>query len=66
MTQTQQILTHLKDGKTITPLEALQLYGCLRLGARIFNIRELGYDVNTKIKAVGQHKHVAEYSLHVA
>jgi hypothetical protein len=66
MTQTQQILNHLQEGKSITPLEALQLYGCLRLGARIYNIKKLGYEVNTKIKAVGQHKHVAEYSLHVA
>jgi hypothetical protein len=62
MTQTQQILNHLQLGKTITPLEALDLYGCLRLGARIWDIKQLGYDVNTKIKVVGQHKHVAEYS----
>jgi Helix-turn-helix domain len=66
MTQTQQILAHLKDGKTITPLEALNLYGCLRLAAVIFDIKKLGYDIHTKTVAVGQHKHVAEYSLHIA
>jgi hypothetical protein len=62
MTQTQQILEHLQLGKTITPIEALNLYGSFRLGARILEIRKQGYNVITNIKSQGK-KHFAEYSL---
>lgn len=44
-TQTKAILKHLQDGKTITPIDALNLYGCFRLSARIHDIRSMGYDV---------------------
>ena len=49
MSQSQQILKHLKSGKTITPLEALSEYGCFRLGARIFDLRRSGYDIKTEV-----------------
>jgi hypothetical protein len=62
MTQTQQILEHLQSGKTITPIDALNLYGSFRLGARILEIRKQGYNVVTKVKTQGK-KHFAEYSL---
>lgn len=39
MTQTIQIRQHLESGKGITPIEALNLYGCFRLGARIWELR---------------------------
>lgn len=63
MNQNNQILEHLKSGKPITPLDALKLYGCLRLSARIFDLREKGHVINKIIKEVGEHKHVAEYRL---
>ena len=62
-TQTQNILEYMQQGNSITPLEALNLFGCMRLGARIFEIKRSGYVVITKVKAVNGHKHVAEYSL---
>lgn len=40
MTQNEAILKHLKEKGSITPLEALELYGCFRLSARIHNLRE--------------------------
>ena len=45
----QDILDHLKKGKSITPLEALTQYGSFRLSAVIFNIRELGYETHTEM-----------------
>lgn len=63
MTQTQQILDYPKQGNAITALEALQMFGCMRLGSRIWDIKRLGYIVNTEKKQVGEHKHVAEYSI---
>lgn len=38
--QSQQILEHLQQHGSITPLEALQDYGCMRLGARILELRQ--------------------------
>ena len=34
------VLNHLIEHKTLTPLEALQKYGTMRLGAIIFNLRK--------------------------
>ena len=53
-------------GRKITPLQALKMYGCFRLGARIYNLKEQGMKIITKIIPVisaGETKHVAQYSL---
>jgi hypothetical protein len=44
-TQNQKILAHLKRGRTIQPLQALRLYRCMRLAARIGNIEAMGYEI---------------------
>lgn len=62
MNQTNQILDYLRTGKAITPLEALNHFGCFRLGARIYEIKKLGYKVKTEIERQGD-KHWAKYSL---
>jgi hypothetical protein len=62
MTQSEAILKHLKSGDTITSLEALQRYGCLRLAAVIHSLRKEGFDVNTEMVDVNG-KTIAEYSL---
>lgn len=46
-TQLEQILEHLKQGKSITPIEALDLYGCFRLSAVILKLRKQGHDIVT-------------------
>jgi hypothetical protein len=45
MSHKSKILAHLQSGKTITPLEALSLYGCLRLSARIYDLRNRGFSI---------------------
>lgn len=50
MTQTDQIRAHLLSGRDITPLEALDQYGCFRLAARVSDIREEGHDIQTIIE----------------
>ena len=62
MTQSEAILKHLKSGDTITSLEALQKYGCLRLAAVIHSLRKEGFDVGTEMVDVNG-KTIAEYSL---
>ncbi|KDN14029.1 hypothetical protein BGI40_01585 [Snodgrassella communis] len=46
-TQTIQILQYLKDGNSITPLDALRKFGCMRLGARIYDLKQAGHVINT-------------------
>ena len=42
LSQCDRILTHLQSGKTINPLQALNLYGCFILGARIYDLKQAG------------------------
>jgi hypothetical protein len=47
MSQTEQILNHLKKGKKLNPLQALNLYGCFRLASRISELRKDGHLIDT-------------------
>lgn len=66
-TQRDQILAHLEQGRPITPMQALRLYGCARLGARIHELREDGYPITRELVHVptraGGRTRVARYSL---
>ena len=44
-----KVLAHLLSGDTITPMEALNLYGSFRLGAIIFELRADGHKIGTEI-----------------
>lgn len=46
-TKDNQILAHLKQGKSITQIEAIDLYGCYRLSSVINRLRNLGHDIFT-------------------
>ena len=61
MNQSDKILDHLRGGP-ITPLQALNLYGCFRLAARINELRKQGHNISTKWIKGEQKKH-AQYSL---
>lgn len=47
MSQNDAILNYLKAGHTITPLDALSLFGCFRLGARIHDLKQAGHNIET-------------------
>lgn len=47
MTQTEMIRAHLESGREITPIDALQQYGCFRLAARINDLRKAGMQIET-------------------
>lgn len=49
MTQNERVLRHLKTYGTITPLEALAEYGIMRLGARIFDLKREGANINREM-----------------
>lgn len=62
-TQKANIRKHLEEGKSITPLEALKLYGCFRLAAQIFILKDEGMDIQTEMIKVGKNKRCAKYTL---
>jgi len=61
--QTQMIKEHLESGKTLTPLEALNKFGCLRLGARIWDLRNDGLHILTDSFKTPSGKIVAKYRI---
>ena len=66
-TQVSNILAHMQKGLFLTPLQALKLYGCFRLSARVLELREAGYPVKVQRHTVkgpkGKVAYVAKYSL---
>jgi hypothetical protein len=52
----------LLNGYSITPMEALNMFGCFRLSARIANLREEGLAVVTDMVTIND-KRVARYYL---
>ncbi len=63
MSQEQAILAWLKAGNSITPLDALSLFGCFRLAARIADLRSEGWDIRTESVKTPSGKYVARYQL---
>ena len=49
MSHKELILSHLMEGKSITPLEALDLFKCFRLGARIWDLKKEGHDIKSEL-----------------
>lgn len=49
MSQDDAILNHLKSGKSITAIEALNLYSCFRLAARIDELKDQGHLIKAEI-----------------
>ena len=62
MTQNQAILSFLQQGNSITPILALEKFGCFRLGARIYDLKHQGYNIQSKLVEKNK-KHFEEYWL---
>lgn len=66
-TQCAAILAHLKRHGSITPLEALNRYGCMRLGARIYDLKRAGNPIEKRWEIrrneSGEYKRFARYEL---
>lgn len=60
--QNEEILSWLQRGKSLTPLTALERFGCFRLSARILNLRQQGHKIEmTLVEYKG--KRFASYHL---
>ena len=66
-TQCAQIRAHLESGRGITQADAIDLYGCFRLGARIHDLRQEGLDIVTTTRTAknryGKRVSFAEYRI---
>ena len=67
MTQSEMILNHLQAGRTITPLEAQEMFGCMRLGARIWDLKHQGHRIVSEreegVNKFGVQCHWARYRM---
>lgn len=67
--QCAAILAWLQKGHKLTPAEALERFGCMRLGARVYELRAAGNHISRDLVPVGispsgRITYVARYSLH--
>jgi hypothetical protein len=60
--QNSQILNHLMTCGTLTPMDALNLFGCFRLSARVRELKDKGFNIKTEMVVIGEKK-VAKYSM---
>lgn len=64
-TKTAKVLTHLKEHKSITSWEAIQLYGATRLSSIIFNLRHKGYPIeNTWLQGEDRYGNTIRYVMY--
>ena len=61
--QNSAILKHLKKGKSITALDAFLNFNCMRLAARINDLRGMGYSIKTQKQKTKSGKVIACYRL---
>ena len=61
--QNDKIQAWLLDGKPITTWQAIMMFGCTRLSARIFDLKDRGLDIKKRKKITGKGVVVAEYYL---
>ncbi len=62
--QREEIARYLRTGKSLTALEALNRFGCMRLGARIYELKQQGVTILKYMTEVGRGekaKRVAAY-----
>lgn len=50
MSQCEMVLNHLRTNGSITPLEAEKEYGIMRLGARIYDLKQQGHVIGVKME----------------
>lgn len=63
MSQNNSILEYLKQGNSITALEALKSFQCMRLASRVNDIKNMGYEVISSMIEIPSGKKVASYRL---
>lgn len=68
MTQCDKVLRYMQTHKRgITPLQAMEQFGCMRLTSRIHDLRQMGYEISSTMVEVknryGEPCRVSQYRL---
>ena len=67
LAQTERILAYMQGGGSLTGLEALNLFGCMRLGARVWDLKNRGYKIESRMEVhkneAGEYKTYKRYWL---
>ena len=67
MTQCEKVLEYMKEFGSITPIEAMQDIGCMRLASRINDLKDQGFAIGRRMKTAknryGKDVSFAEYYL---
>jgi len=70
VTQKEMVLQYMQDFGSITPVQAFQDLGIMRLGARIFELKKDGVLIESRLASArnryGKITHFAEYRLRKA
>ena len=61
--QNGKILKALLNGERLTHLDAEKRFNCLRLGARIYDLKQRGHNIKRVMITVPSGKRVAQYRL---
>lgn len=61
-TQYALVRKHLMSGKTLTPIQALEKFGCYRLAAVVNKLRKEGLQISTELMKGGEHAY-AKYKI---
>ncbi len=68
-TQCDKILQYIETEGSITPLDALREFGCMRLASRITDLKRMGYPITRKMETAknraGEPVRYARYSMGV-
>ncbi len=66
-TQCDQVLSYMRKFGSITPIDALREFGCMRLASRISDLRKRGVPIEKNMKSAknrfGDNVSYAEYKL---
>ena len=63
VSQANAILDYMSKGNTITGIEALNLFGCFRLPARIADLKKVGHQIKSEMIKLTNGKRAAQYTL---
>ena len=61
--QNRAILAYLRSGKRLTQILALELFGCMRLPSRIYDLKKAGIAIKDQYIKLVNNKRVKEYWL---
>ena len=55
--QSAKVLSRLQKGHSITPIQAIRWWGCMRLARVINDLRNAGHEIETELVGKGQGKY---------